>query len=184
MTTAGTHIRPPAKVIWLTGISGAGKSTLGEKLFAYFSNHVAQVEFLDGNEVRDFFDNDLGFTDEERHMAIKRSVFGSYLLAKNGVHVIVASIAASYEIRDFIRTKLGDHYIQVWVKASVDTVRKRDVRGLYKAHDEGDEENLPGVDQGYDKPRNPHIVIETDSDTIDASFEKLRSFLAQHLEFE
>jgi len=139
------------------------------------------VQFLDGNEVREFFDNDLGFSQEDRHMAIKRSVFGSHLLAKQGINVIVASIASTYQDRNFIRKKLGDSYLQIWVRASVETVKKRDVRGLYAAHSDGDEKNLPGLDQEYQEPRNPHLIIETDNASIDESFELIEVLLAREL---
>ncbi len=170
-----------AKVIWLTGVSGAGKSTIGQHISNYLNSMDVPVEYLDGNLVRDFFDNDLGFTDADREMAIKRSVFGSYLLAKHGITVVVASIAGSYVIRDFIRNKLGGYYIQIYVKASIECVVARDVRGLYKAYTEGRESHLPGITQSYQEPRNPDLVIETETESIEESQTKAEEFLKKAL---
>lgn len=173
-----------SKVVWLTGISGAGKSTLGEKITAFIASKDQKVEYLDGNVVRDFFDNDLGFTEEDRFMAIKRTVFGSHLLAKNGVIAVVSSIAGTYTVRDFIREKLGDMYIQIYVKAKLETVMDRDVRGLYQAHKEGKEKNLPGLSQAYQEPRNPDLVVETDSESIEETMKKIEPFLNTKLQLK
>lgn len=170
-----------AKVFWFTGISGAGKSTLSALAADYIRENYGPTEFLDGNDIRDFFENDLGFSREDRDHAIKRSTFGSYLLAKNGINVVIASIAAFYDIRDFVRRKLGDHYQQIYIKASVDTVKARDVRGLYKAHAEGSESNLPGVDQLYEEPRNPNLVVCTDKQSVEDSFEVIKRFIDSKL---
>jgi len=166
-----------AKVLWFTGISGAGKSTLSEKLVQILTEHKQAVELLDGNYVRDFFENDLGFSPEDRKSVTKRIIFAAYLLAKNNVNVVVANIAPSYEIRDFARQKLGDYYVQIYLKASIAAVVERDVWGHYEKHKQGKEKNLIGIDDPYQEPRNPDLILDTDADTENESFIKLLEHL-------
>ena len=123
-------------VFWFTGISGAGKSTLALKLYEHLRQGGLPCELLDGDEIRDFFEGDLGHSRAERIQNVRRVAFGACLLARNGLHVVVANIAPYYEVRDFIRRKMT-RYFQVYVKASPETVMERDVKGHYKAFREG-----------------------------------------------
>ena len=161
-------------VIWLTGISGSGKSTLGLRLTDQFKHCGLPVEFLDGDIVRDFFENDLGYSRRERLLNIRRITFAAKLLSDHGINVIVANIAPYYEARDFIRRKLTN-YIQVYCAATVGKVSQRDVKGLYNHNDKAGP--LIGVDDVYDIPRSPDLILHTDTETEDESFLKLQHFL-------
>jgi len=165
-------------VLWLTGISGSGKTTLGKMLHNALCKQYEKVEFLDGDHVRAFFNNDLGYTRQERISNIKRIAFAAHMLAENEVPVVVANIAPYYEVRDFIRQKVNT-YIQVYVKASLDTVIKRDVKGYYAKHKNGEMDNLVGCDDGYDVPRNPTLIVDTDTETPEESFQKIVVCLIQ-----
>lgn len=166
------------KVVWLTGISGAGKTTLGTWLAEEISDSV-QLEFLDGNQIRDFFGNDLGFSDEDRIANVRRIVFAADLLSRNGINVVIANIAPFYEARNFIREKLEERYIQIYIKASKEVVIERDVWGHYKRHQEGTETQLVGFDQGYDVPRNPDLVIDSDKEAVTDSCHNIINLLIQ-----
>jgi adenylyl-sulfate kinase len=168
-----------ANVFWFTGISGAGKTTLSRKAYEYLKSTGCSAHLLDGNSVRDFFDNDLGYSEADRHEAIKRIVFGSNLLLSNDISVIVACIAAREKSREFIRHKLGTNYIEIWVKASLETVKSRDVRGLYQSYEKGIVNCIPGVDQVYEEPRCPHLVVDTDKLMVEESFELVCDFVKQ-----
>ena len=167
-----------ARVIWLTGISGAGKSTLGERLRIEYLNKNLPVVFLDGDVVREFFENDLGYSRAERIQNVKRIAFAANLLAENGINVIVANIAPYYEVRDFIRRKLGAKYVQVFINSSIDTVSTRDVKGYYKKSSAGQMSNLIGVDDVYETPRNPDLMIDTNNSSIEESLKKILEYLA------
>jgi adenylylsulfate kinase len=166
-----------AKVIWLTGISGAGKSTLGERLRTEFLNRNLPVVFLDGDVVREFFENDLGYSRPERIQNVKRIAFAANLLAENGINVIVANIAPYFEARDFIRRKLENRYIQIYINSSIVTVSSRDVKGYYKKMSSGQMQNLIGVDDVYEPPRNPDLTIDTNNSSVDESLKKIIQFL-------
>lgn len=165
-----------AAVIWLTGISGSGKTTLGRKLKQALENRYPKVEFIDGDLVRDFFKNDLGYSREERFMYVKRIVFAVMLLARNGIPVIVANIAGSYESRDFIREHLDD-YIQIYLKTSVEKVMERDVKGHYARYKNGEETCLVGLDEPYDEPRHPNLIVNTEFEAVGESFQKILAYL-------
>jgi adenylylsulfate kinase-like enzyme len=102
-------------VLWLLGISGSGKSTLGEKLKIEFDNKDIKCCIIDGDLVRDFYDNDLGYTKEDRVANIKRIFLSAYLLEKNGVIPIVCNISPFQELRVFARKKF-DNYVEVYIK--------------------------------------------------------------------
>lgn len=165
------------KVIWLTGLSGSGKTTLGTRITEDLCQEYRRVEFLDGNRVRDFFEDSLGYSRKERIRQLKRITFAAALLAKQDVHVVVASIAGYYEIRDFIRRKLGDSYIQIYIEASLKCVMRRDVHGHYAAFDSGNASSLIGLDEPYQEPRNPHLTVRTDQGTVSQSLSLIRKFL-------
>lgn len=165
-------------VVWLTGISGAGKTTLGSHISVWLEQRGHRVEFLDGDKVRDFFNNDLGYSREERVLNVTRICFAAKLLAEHGVTVVVANIAPYYEVRDFIRRRL-DKYIQIYVKISVEGARNRDAKGHYADFNSGILSQLIGVDDVYDVPRNPDLVIDTEVLDINKSAKMAVDFLAK-----
>lgn len=167
-----------AKVIWLTGISGSGKTTLGLRLKKELEKKYKHVEFIDGDVVREFFDNDLGYTREERIQNVKRIAFAAMLVAKNGIHVIVANIAPYYEVRDFIRRHIHiGNYIQIYIKVSIEKTMERDVKGHYAKYKNGKTKNIVGLDDSYDVPRNPDLIVDTERETIEESLRKILDYL-------
>lgn len=169
-----------AKIIWLTGISGAGKSTIAEKLANDFHAKNEKVTILDGDVVRDFFENDLGYSRSDRIFNVKRIAFAAKLLADVGQNVIVANIAPYCEVRDFVRRKLGDYYIQVFLNCSLKEAIERDVKGLYKLAKEGKINNLIGVDDVYEPPRNPHLKVDSEGLSLDETYLIIKTYLQEH----
>lgn len=165
-----------ASVIWLTGISGSGKTTLGLKLKSELEKKYGRIEFIDGEDVRHFFENDLGYTREDRILNVKRISFAAMLVAKNGTNVIVANIAPYYEVRDLIRRHL-DNFIEIYLKIPIELAMKRDTKGHYNKSKQGKLNNFIGVDDNYDVPRNPDLIVETDKETIEESVNKILDLL-------
>ncbi|MBI2500072.1 MAG: adenylyl-sulfate kinase [Deltaproteobacteria bacterium] len=168
----------PGTVIWLTGLSGSGKTTLAFRLKKEFEAQKISIEVLDGDMVRDFFENDLGYSRKERILNVKRIAFAAMLMARHGTHVIVANIAPYYEVRDFIRRHLKN-YLQIYVKALPETLRKRDVKGHYRRFEQGQIRDMVGIDDDYDQPRRPDLILDTDCETIDQSLARLVDFCRQ-----
>jgi len=150
--------------IWFTGLSGAGKSTLSEALEQRLRQHGRNVEILDGDIVRTHLSKGLGFSREDRDTNIKRIAFVCSLLTRNGAICISAAISPYREAREWARTEIGN-FVEVYVKCPLDICRQRDVKGLYKLVDEGKMKNFTGVDDPYEEPQHPDLVIETDKQT-------------------
>ena len=158
--------------IWFTGLSGAGKSTLSQIIEKRLRDRGRNVEVLDGDIVRTHLSKGLGFSREDRDTNIKRIAFVCSLLTRNGVICISAAIAPYREAREWARKEIGD-FVEVYVKCPIEVCRQRDVKGLYKLVDEGKLKGFTGVDDPYEEPENPELVIETDKETVEESVARI-----------
>jgi adenylyl-sulfate kinase len=154
--------------IWFTGLSGAGKSTLSEAIEERLKARGRNVEILDGDIVRTHLSKGLGFNREDRDINIKRIGFVCGLLTRNGVICISAAIAPYREARKWAREEIGN-FVEVYVKCPIEVCRQRDVKGLYKLVDEGKIKGFTGVDDPYEEPENPELIVETSKETIEES---------------
>jgi len=151
-------------VIWLLGISGAGKSTLGNLLSEELKIRKIPSYLIDGDEVRSFFESDLGYSKEERIANIKRIIFGSYVLSRAGIFTIVCNISPFEELRNFCRRKIPN-YFQVYLKKSIDQSIRSDVKEVYKRNI--GKTNIVGMDLQFEEPTENDLVLEIDSLSID-----------------
>jgi len=164
--------------IWFTGLSGAGKSTLAEVIEQRLKEQGRSVEILDGDIVRTHLSKGLGFSREDRDTNIKRIAFVCSLLTRNGVVCISAAIAPYREAREWARREIGD-FVEVYLKCPIEVCRQRDVKGLYKLVDEGKIKNFTGVDDPYEEPENPELVIETDKESVGESVSRIFAKLVE-----
>ena len=141
--------------LWFTGLSGAGKTTISGLLETELRERGSKLEILDGDIVRENLSKGLGFSKEDRDINIRRIAFVADLLSRNGVPVITAAISPYAEIRDEAHELMGDRFIEVYVKASVDTCAERDVKGLYAKAFSGEIKEFTGVSDPYEIPENP-----------------------------
>ena len=151
-------------VLWFTGLSGSGKSTISEDVYSKLENKGFKVEHLDGDSIRDIFPK-TGFSKEERNRHIKRVGFLASKLEKNGVLVIASFISPYQETRDFVRNLCGN-FIEVHVSTPLETCEKRDVKGLYAKARKGEITQFTGIDDPYEVPENPEIIIDTTNMTV------------------
>ena len=158
--------------IWFTGLSGSGKSTLSEILEQRLQAHGHKVEIMDGDIVRTHLSKGLGFSREDRDTNIKRIAFVCNLLSRNGVICISAAIAPYREAREWAREHIGN-FVEIYVNCPLAVCRARDVKGLYKLVDEGKIKNFTGIDDPYEEPEHPELVIETDKETIEESIGRI-----------
>ncbi|HEX9132431.1 MAG TPA: adenylyl-sulfate kinase [Ktedonobacteraceae bacterium] len=154
--------------IWFTGLSGAGKSTLSEAIEERLKARGRNIEILDGDIVRTHLSKGLGFSREDRDTNIKRIAFVCGLLTRNGIICISAAIAPYREARQWARQEIGN-FVEVYVKCPIEVCRQRDVKGLYKLVDEGKIKGFTGVDDPYEEPEHPELVVETSKETIEES---------------
>jgi adenylyl-sulfate kinase len=158
--------------IWFTGLSGAGKSTLSEIIEQRLRARGRNVEILDGDVVRTHLSKGLGFSKEDRDTNIKRIAFVCGLLSRNGVICISAAISPYREAREWAREHIGN-FVEIYVKCPLDVCRERDVKGLYKLVDEGKIKNFTGVDDPYEEPEHPELVIETNKEDVEESVARI-----------
>lgn len=161
-------------IIWLLGISGAGKTTLGRKLYNQFLEDKKKVYLIDGDEVRSFFDNDLGYSIEDRKSNIKRIIYAAHVLSLNEVNVIVCNISPFEELREFSRNKLTN-YIQIYLHKSIDKSRNNDIKSIYKNNI--GKTDLIGIDIQFDEPLNNDLVLNTDLETVEESLQKILTLI-------
>ncbi len=158
--------------LWFTGLPCSGKSTLARRIEEILLERGMSVEVLDGDEVREHLCKGLGFSKQDRDTNIRRIGYVAKLLARNGAVAITAAISPYREIREEVRS-WHDRFVEVYVKAPVDVLKERDVKGMYKKALAGEMKHFTGVDDPYEPPKNPEVVVETDKETVDESVNKI-----------
>ena len=158
--------------LWFTGLSGAGKSTIANLVAGELRTRGHNVEILDGDEVRTNLSKGLGFSKEDRDTNIRRIGYVCNLLARNGVIAISAAISPYREIRDEIR-RSHQRFFEVYMKCSIEKLSERDVKGLYKKALAGEIKNFTGVSDPYEEPLNPELVLDSGTERVEQSLQKL-----------
>jgi adenylylsulfate kinase len=163
------HPEPKGFTVWFTGLSGAGKSTIAEMLYHEFQARQMRTEILDGDVVRQNLSKGLGFSKEDRDTNILRIGFVAELLTRNGVATICCPISPYKETRDQVRAMIGE-FVEVYVYATLDELsRNRDPKGLYKKALAGEIKGFTGVDDPYEVPERPELVLDTMIESPDES---------------
>jgi adenylyl-sulfate kinase len=147
--------------VWFTGLSGAGKSTVSNLIEGELRARNLRVEVLDGDVIRTHLSKGLGFSKADRDTNIRRIGWVCEVLSRNGVVAIAAAISPYHEIRDEIRSKIGN-FVEVYMECPIEVLAERDVKGLYKKALAGEIKNFTGVDDPYEPPVNPEVVCHTD----------------------
>ncbi len=158
-------------VYWLTGLSGAGKTTLAEKLAAHFRAGGQACEILDGDTVRDAL-GEVGFSRDERDRNVKFVGLIASLLQKNGIIPIVAMISPYRESRAKAR-QLCRKFFEIHLSTSVADCEQRDVKGLYQKARTGRISNFTGLDDPYEIPQSPELVLDTAQIPVEKCLEKI-----------
>jgi adenylylsulfate kinase len=166
-------------VLWLTGLPGSGKTALADRLYEYLSGKGLNVARLDGDILRATFP-ETGYTREERIRHVRRAGELAAKSEKDGAIVIASLISPHREARSYVRS-ICMYFVEVYVKASLDTCEKRDPKGLYKKARAGEIKNFTGIDDPYEEPEKPDSVIPTDDLTLEQSFELLRKCVERRL---
>jgi adenylylsulfate kinase len=168
--------------VWLTGLPSAGKTTVARATALRLSTQGRRVEVLDGDAVREHLSAGLGFSRSDREINISRIGFVAELLARNGVLVLAAVISPYESARTQVRNRhasSGVPYLEVHVAAPVDVCSSRDVKGLYAKQRAGEIRGLTGVDDIYEVPGAPDLVLRTESSSIDESVDHVLALLAE-----
>ncbi|HLH77754.1 MAG TPA: adenylyl-sulfate kinase [Candidatus Binataceae bacterium] len=162
--------------LWFTGLSGAGKSTLANAVAQELRRRGRRVEILDGDEVRTNLSKGLGFSKEDRDTNIRRIGYVCRLLARNGVIAVSAAISPYRAVRDEVRAA-HERFFEVYVKCPLETLVRRDVKGLYAKALKGELPGFTGVSDPYEEPLTPELVIESDRESVADSLGRLLTAL-------
>ena len=166
-------------VFWLTGLSGSGKTALADLVNEYLSGKGFKVERLDGDRLRLLFPN-TGFSKDERDRHVRRAGEMAASLEKEGAIVIASLISPYCESRCYVRS-ICSQFAEVYVKASLETCEARDPKKLYCKARSGEIKNFTGIDDPYEEPEHPEIIITTDDQTLQQSFDVLKQFVERRL---
>jgi 3',5'-nucleoside bisphosphate phosphatase len=167
--------------VWLTGLSGSGKSTIGRLAAGQLRDRGHRVEVLDGDDVRQNLCAGLGFSREDRDVNVRRIAWVADLLARNGVVTFVAAVSPYRRPRDEARARMGERFVEVYVRASVEECERRDVKGLYEKARAGEIEAFTGVSDPYEEPLSADLVIDTEREAPAESAAKLIALIEERL---
>ena len=167
-------------VVWLTGLPGSGKSTIANALERRLVAAGRHTMLLDGDNLRQGLNADLGFDAAARTENVRRVGEVATLMADAGLIVIVALVSPFRADRDRIRALLPEgRFLEVFVDAPSDVCRERDVKGLYRKAAAGLVQNVTGLDQGYEPPLMPTFIVNTGRQSVDACVNALYSLVSQ-----
>jgi len=164
-------------VLWFTGLSGAGKSTLAMALQTRLFERGYQVFVLDGDNVRQGLNRDLGFSPAERTENIRRVAEVARLFADAGMIVITAFISPTREDRAMAREIVGGRFHEVFVDAPLEECEARDPKGLYRKARAGEIPEFTGVSAPYETPDAAELTVSTARRSVDQSVSDLASYV-------
>lgn len=165
-------------VLWFTGLSGSGKSTVANVVDHLLHQAGKHSFVLDGDNIRMGLNKNLGFSPEDRTENIRRIGEVAKLFASSGTITTTAFISPYREDRDKVREILDDgQFIEIFVKASLETCEARDPKGLYKKARAGEIKGFTGIDAPYEEPENAELILDSDSKDAETLAAEVMDFL-------
>jgi adenylylsulfate kinase len=161
----------PAPVLWFTGLSGSGKSTIATRVHEALVRRGADVEYIDGDALREVFPN-TGFTRAEREEHLRRTGYMASRLAAHGVTVVTSFVSPYRESREFVRA-LCPRFVEVYVSTPLEECERRDVKGLYARARRGEIRNFTGLDDPYEPPEHPELTLDTRALSVEQCVEQV-----------
>lgn len=149
-------------IAWLTGLSGAGKSTIADVVDRALTEAGRSSMVLDGDNLRQGLNRDLGFTAADRAENIRRAAETARLMAEAGLVVIVSLISPFRAEREAARTIAGDiPFLEVFIDTPLSVCEARDPKGLYDRARAGKIPNFTGISAPYEAPTAPDLSLAT-----------------------
>ena len=166
--------------VWFTGLSASGKSTTAEILTVVLQEFGRQVTLLDGDVVRNHLSRGLGFSKEDRDTNIRRIGFVAAEIVKHQGTVICAAVSPYRATRNDVRNTVGaKRFIEVFVNTPLEECERRDVKGMYTKARRGEIKNFTGIDDPYEAPVQPEIVIDTLSNPAEENARLIIDYLIE-----
>lgn len=149
-------------VVWMTGLSGSGKTTTAQEVERRLVAQGIPAYVLDGDKLRSGLNSDLGFSDEERKENIRRTMEVAKMFKDAGIVTFVTLISPFEEARAKAKADIGNSFMEVYVKADIETCKKRDPKKLYEKAMKGEIKSFTGIDSPYEVPKNPDVLLDTE----------------------
>ncbi len=161
-------------ILWMTGLPCSGKTTIVKEL----QKDIPNLAMLDGDELREWF-SPKDFSKAGRDEHNKKVAHLAKLLLKHGVPSAVSLVSPYKENRDNAREIInsGDQFAECYVKCSLEKCEQRDVKGMYAKARRGEIKGFTGIDDPYDAPQNPDLLIDTEHEPSTESAKKIKEFL-------
>jgi adenylylsulfate kinase len=165
-------------ILWFTGLSGSGKSTIAHRLEERLFEIGVRTYVLDGDNVRTGLNKGLGFSAEDREENIRRIGHVAKLFVDAGLVVLTAFISPYKKDRATARSLVGsDEFVEIYVKCHLEICERRDTKGLYEKARRGVVKQFTGIDDPYEEPEHPEIVLETDKVNLEQCVGEILNFL-------
>jgi len=164
--------------LWFTGLPLSGKSTIADKVYQELEKLHIPVERIDSRDIRDLLP-DMGFSREDRNRHMIRIAHLIKTLQKNSISTVASFVSPYRESRKAIRTMVKNNIV-VYVKADIETCRKRDYKGVYEKALRGELQNFSGINDVYEEPQHAEIVIDTDTVSADEAAEVIVKYVKKH----
>ncbi len=160
----------------MTGLPCSGKTSIIRKL----QESIPNLAVLDGDELREWL-SPKDFSKEGRDEHNNKVAHLAKLLLKHKVPVGVSLVSPYIINRENARKVIdvGEKFSEIYVKCSLDKCEKRDVKGMYKKARAGEIKNFTGIDDPYEEPQNPDLIVETEIQTIEQSVDTIKNYLQE-----
>jgi adenylylsulfate kinase len=155
--------------VLFTGLSASGKSTIAHNVEKRLFEKAVLSYVLDGDNIRHGLNSNLTFSPEDRKENLRRVVEVSKLFIDAGIIVLAAFISPHKQDREHVRQQIGDNFIEIYVKCSVEECEKRDPKGQYQKARAGIIKNYTGISSPYDVPDNPDLIIDSEKESLEES---------------
>lgn len=163
-------------VIWLTGLPCSGKTTIAKEIESYFLKKELPIQRLDGDVVRTTISKDLGFSKVDRDQNIERMSYVAQMLSGNGVNVVCAFVTPYEKMRNFARS-LCENFVEVYISCGIEKCKERDVKGMYAKAMRGEIDDFTGVQDPFEVPQNPDVIVDTEKKSIKESVRKIIKYI-------
>jgi adenylylsulfate kinase len=158
--------------IWLTGMSGAGKTTIAEEIKS--REAMGSIIIIDGDDLRKGINSNLGFSDKDRNENVFRASHICKILNDNGIDVMACIMSPTEEQRRIAQSIIGaEKFFLTYVMCDIETLVKRDTKGLYQKYLRGEVKNMVGFDLPYEDPQQEHICVNTRLDSVEKCATKI-----------
>ncbi|MDA3907561.1 MAG: adenylyl-sulfate kinase [Sulfurimonas sp.] len=161
--------------LWFTGVPLSGKTTIADAVFKELEKLQIPLERLDSKDIRSVIP-DIGFTREDRNRHMHRIGHLIKTLQNNSISTVASFVSPYRESRKAIREMVKNNVI-VYVKADIETCKKRDMQGKYEKALKGEYQNFTGVNDIYEAPQYAEIVIDTDSLSVEESVKTIVQYI-------